>query len=165
MVTSYKLTASYMDFISGRQVLTQKMACWGVGGVLLAYIMHYGAHLLLLSGHAHLTSQRLPSVLKTESHPPKPVKRVHWLPPAHFFSIMPVCTWFICTVSTLTSEEPLHPHPGTGVDSRWETFIDAGRLGHPMLVLTTLSAYLLFFNISHLCIICFYFHYISSASH
>ena len=32
MVTSYKLTASYVDFISGRQVLTQKMACWGVGG-------------------------------------------------------------------------------------------------------------------------------------
>lgn len=69
MVTSYKLTASYMDFISGRWVLTQKMACL-IKGVLLAYVMHYGAHLLLLPGHAHLTSQHFSSVLRIESHPP-----------------------------------------------------------------------------------------------
>ena len=133
-MTSYRLTASYMDFISGRWVLTQKMACWLGNSVGICHAS-WGS-LAPLPGHAHLTSQCFSSVLRTESHPPKPVKSVFWLPPARSFGIVPVCMLFICTISIVTREEPLHPPaPRDLGGQRWEMFWDAGRLGRLLLVI------------------------------
>lgn len=148
------------------------------GGVLLAYVMHYGAHLLLLPGHAHLTSQHFSSVLRIESHPPKPVKSVFWLPPAHSFGIVPVCSLFICTISVLTERgaPPSTCTQGIGrtalrdVLRHWQ--VGSPVAGHWWRALCCLgvddpkcASVCLFFNISRLCIICFYFCCIFSASH